>query len=261
MTTEEPSEEVLKEFKEFIIKCGKHINSEYVIHDEKLIFMDPLHISMVWRDIQDLDKKYVENELDGMDFINKNISLKLPDKNINTERFVVTDKFSWLKKEISGYKKKHNEENVSKKFDEDYMSVFFKFKKDKMFIGWLYNDIRTDDIFSGNAISVNADSSDIPKDEGKDIDNKNTEHYPAFFKWKYMKKIVATLPDKPLICKLKPYIEMKCDPYTLALAPYYEDYSDDRNYKKEGWANSIIDGIEESLLNKPASVSEFEVEE
>ena len=236
----------IEEFKEFILKCGKNINTEFYLKDNRIAFIDPAHVYMAWDEFPDLDEEYMKTELAnrGLGFIYGEKPFKLPNFNRGAE-FTISNKFEWLKKSIMEYRKDYSNNHISGKFSEDSMYVFFQPSNGRMFIGWIYDYSSDHDKFSGDAISVPIKFVEVPQSDA------------IFFKWSYVKPVLATLPDKPITCHVYPVLWMETEKYGSAVAPYGSD--DSTTKEMQEFVKELVNKIEESgiIMN----MDEFEVDE
>jgi hypothetical protein len=235
----------IEEFKEFILKCGKNINTDFYLEDNRVTFIDPAHIYMAWKDFPELDNEYMKTELINRGFTDAERPFKQPPKLNRGTEFTMSNEFEWLKKSIMEYRKDYSNNHISEKFSEDSMYVFFQPSKGRMFIGRIYDFSSYHDKFSGDAISVPIKFDEVPQVDA------------LFFQWSYVKPILATLPDKPITCHLYPVLWMESGTYRSAVAPYGWDDSTTREMQK--FARNLVGIIEESGIS--ASVDEYEVDE
>ena len=234
----------IEEFKEFILKCGKNINTEFYLKDGRIAFIDPAHVYMTWNDFPDVDDEYMKKELTNRGFNDMDRPFKQPNFDKGTE-FIINNEFEWLKKSIMEYRKDYSNNHISGKFSEDSMYVFFQPSKGRMFIGWIYDFSPDHDKFSGDAISVPIKFDEVPQVDA------------LFFQWSYVKPILATLPDKPITCHLYPVLWMESGKYRSAVAPYGWNDSTTRDMQK--FVRPLVSDIEESGIT--VNVNEFEVDE
>jgi len=235
----------IEEFEEFILKCGKNINTDFYLEDNRVTFIDPAHVYMAWKDFPELDNEYMKTELINRGFTDAERPFKQPPKLNRGTEFTMSNEFEWLKKSIMEYRKDFSNNHISGKFSEDSMYVFFQPSNGRMFIGWIYDYSSDHDKFSGDAISVPIKFVEVSQSDA------------IFFTWSYVKPVLATLPDKPITCHVYPVLWMETEKYGSAVAPYSLD--DSTTKEMQEFVKELVNKIEESgiIMN----MDEFEVDE
>lgn len=232
MTTEE-------ELRKFIITCMKNVSEDHCLKDGKLIFVDPAHTFMVWREVPNIEEESVKTILKDLES-EEGREVRIPKFDIGTE-FKITIEFEWLSKEISEYRKNYSETNTGK-YSDDSMFVFFYPSGERMFMGWVYNITRRDseEFFTGNAVSVPMALVGFKQSD------------PLIFTWPFVKSVISVFNQGT--CHVNPVLWMQSGNCGFAVAPY-------------GYEDSIVEDMRKAIKGIVSKtgvivrVDEFEVDE